>query len=203
MKKILLISLFVGIGVFQPYTQNAQSLTWDLQLQKGKEWEAIPKNQIIVAESGQNFTFFITPESSCFCYVISQNSERKIFILHDQPVKGDMEVKVEPLKADNSPGAKTLYVIVSLEKQTKLEEAIKNYKSDPNSQKNANNLQGEIAKLQDTASSLGEPSSALITSGGTTRGTSAGSAPQEYSTRFSEKKIYVRTITIRSAKIAL
>jgi len=202
MKKILLICLFISIGVFQAYAQNAQSLTWDLQLQKGKEWEAIPKNQIITAESGQNFTFFITPESNCFCYVISQNSDRKVFILYDQPVKGDMEVKVEPLKTDNSPGAKTLYVIMSLEKQSKLEEAIKNYKNDPNSQKNANNLQGEIAKLQDTASSLGEPSSALITSGGTTRKI-AGVTLEEYITRFSEKKIYVRTITIRPAKAAL
>jgi len=201
MKKLLLLCPFIGVLIFQAFAQNVQNLTWDLQLKKGKEWEAIPKNQIISVENGQNFTFFITPESNCFCYVISQNSERKIFVLYDQPVKGDMELKIEPLKADNSPGAKTLYVIMSVERQTKLEDAIKNYKSDPNSQKNANNLQGEIAKLQDTASSLGEPSSALITSGGTTRG-GAGATPEEYITRFSEKKIYVRTITVRTKAAA-
>jgi len=199
MKKILLMCLFIGIGVFQAFAQKAQNLTWDLQLQKGKEWEAIPKSQIITAESGQVISFFISPESDCFCYIISQNSERKIFILYEQPIKSEMEIKIEPLKADNSPGSKTLYVIMSLEKQIKLEEAVKNFKSDPNSQRYANNLQGEIAKLQDAASSLGEPSSALITSGGTTRGNSI----QEYITRFSEKKIYVRTITIRTKAAAL
>jgi len=83
---------------------------------------------------------------------------------------------------------------MSLERQTKLEEAVKNYKSDPNSQRYANSLQGEIAKLQDAASGLGEPSSALISSGGTTRGMS-----EEFITRFSEKNLYVRTITIRTA----
>jgi len=195
MKKLFLMCLFIGIGVFQAYAQKTQNLTWDIQLQKGKEWEAIPKSQIITAESGQNISFFISPESDCFCYIISQNSDRKIFILHDQPVKSGMEIKVDPLKADNSPGAKTLYVVMSLTKQSKLEDAVKKYKGDLNSQKFANTLQGEIAKLQEMASSLGEPSSALITSGGTTRGQT-----QEFSTRYSEKNLYVRTITIRNAQ---
>ena len=194
MKKLFLVCLFIGIGVFQAYAQKAQSLTWDIQLQKGREGAAIPKSQIITAENGQNISFFISPESDSFCYIISQNAERKLFVLHDQPVKSEMEIKIEPLKADNSPGAKTLYVIMSLERQTKLEDAIKNYKSDPGSQRFANSLQGEIAKLQDTASGLGEPASALITSGGTTRGS------EEFLTRFSEKNLYVRTLTIRSAR---
>lgn len=192
MKKIFLICLFAGIGFFQVYAQK--SLTWDIQCQKGQNWEGIPKSQIITVESGQTFSIFISPASDCFCYVICQNSDRKIFLLYNQPVKSEMEIKVDPLRADNSPGAKTLYVIMSLEQQKKLEEAIKNYKSDLNSQRYANNLQGEIAKLQEKASSLGEPSSALITSGGTTR----GSEPKEYATRFSKKNIYVRTITIRT-----
>jgi len=198
MKKLFLVCLFIGIGVFHAYAQKTQSLTWDIQLQREKEWEAIPKSQIITAESGQTVSFFISPASNCFCYIISQNSERKIFILHDQPIKSEMEIKIDPLQADNSPGAKTLYVIMSLEKQTKLEEAVKNYKGNLNSQRYANNLQGEIAKLQDKASSLGEPASALITSGGTTRGMT-----QELSTRYSEKNLYVRTITIHAAAPAL
>jgi len=194
MKKILLVCLFIGMGWVQTYAQKAQNLTWDIQLQKGREGVDIPKSQIITAESGQTLYFFISPASDCFCYIISQNSERKIFILHDQPVKREMEIEIEPLKADNSPGAKTMYVIMSVERQTKLEDAIKNYKSDPDSQRYANNLQGEIARLQDTVSGLGEPSSALITSGGTTR----GETTKEFITRFSEKNLYVRTITIRT-----
>ena len=196
MKKMFLVCLFTGISVFQVYAQKAQSLTWDIQLQKGRDWAVIPKSQIITAESGQDMTFFISPESNSFCYIISQNSERKLFVLHDQPIKSEMEIKVEPLKADNSPGAKTMYVIMSLERQTKLEDAIKNYKSDPGSQRFAGNLLGEIAKLQDTASGLGEPASAVITSGGTTR----GEAAENSITRFSEKSLYVRTISIRPAR---
>jgi len=189
MKKVSLILLFAGIVVLQA---RAQDLTWDIQLLKGKDREPLPRSQSITVENEENLYIIVTPAADCFCYIISQNSERKLFILHEQPVKGEMRVRVNPLQADSSPGAKTLYVIVSSERQTKLEDVIKNLKSDPGSQRNTNNVQGEIARLQDTASGLGEPSSALVTSGGTTR--SEASA-----TRFSGKNIYVRTLTIRTS----
>jgi hypothetical protein len=197
MKKILLTCLLTGIAVFQVQAQKAQSLTWDIQLLKGKDRESLPRSQTVTVEDGQNVFIIISPASDCFCYVLSQNSERKLFVLHEQPIKGEMKIRVNPLQADNSPGAKTLYVIMSTEKQTKLEDLIKEYKSNLNSQRHANNVQGEIAKLQDTASGLGEPASVLITSGGTTRGDS-----EEAATRFSGKNIYVRTITIRTAPAA-
>jgi hypothetical protein len=194
MKRFLSVCLLAGIGVFQIFAQKANDLTWDIQFQKGRDFEPVPKTQIISVENGQNLSMFISPASDCYCYIISQNSARKIFILHDQPVKGDMEISVDPLCVDNTPGQKTVYVIMSLTKQAKLEESIKNYKSDTSSQKFANSLQAEIAKLQDSVSVLGEPSSALVASGGTTRGMT-----EEYVTRYSKKDIYVRAITIRSS----
>jgi len=195
MKKLFLVCLFIGIGSFQAFAQRA--LTWDIQLLLGGEREALPKSQSITVDGEQNLFIIVIPASDCFCYIISQNAERKLFILHDQPIKGEGRIRVNPLQADKSPGVKTLYVIMSLDKQAKLEDAIKNFKGDSNSQRNVNNLQGEIAKLQDTASGLGEPASALITSGGTTRGSA-----QDLITRFSEKSLYVRTITIRTAPAA-
>lgn len=71
MKKLFILCLFTSIGIFQVYAQKTQNLTWDLQFQKGKDWEAIPKTQIITVESGQAVSFFITPESDSFCYIIS------------------------------------------------------------------------------------------------------------------------------------
>jgi len=193
MKKGFLICLFIGIVVFQAHAQNTQDLTWDIQLLKGRELGPLPKSQSITVENGQNLYIIISPAFDCFCYIISQNSERKLFILHDQPVKGEMKIRVNPLQADNSPGVKTLYVIMSLEKQTKLEDVIKDYKNAINSQRYANNVHGEIAKLQDTASDLRKPAGEIIVSVGTTRG------DEEYVTRFSGKNVYVRTITIHTA----
>ena len=194
MKKLLLICLFAAIGAFQASAQ--QNLVWDIQFLRGNKQEIVPYSQTITAESGQGIYVVITPSSDCYCYVLTQNSERKITVLYDQHVKGKKEIYLTPQPEDSSSDTKTLYVIMSLARQTKLEEYIKNYKNAPDSIRNINNLQGEIAKLQDTASGLGEPSSALIASGGTTRGSS-----HEYATRFSMKNMYVRTITIRTAQV--
>jgi hypothetical protein len=195
MKKLLLICLLAVIVAFQASAQ--QNLVWDIQFLKGNKQEIVPYSQSITAENGQGLFVIITPASDCYCYVLSQNSERKMTVLHDQSVKGGKEIFLNLLPENSSPDTKTLYVIMSLAKQSKLEEFIKNYKGNPDSIRNINNLHGEIAKLQDTASGLGEPSSALIASGGTTRGSS-----QEYVTRFSMKNMYVRTITIRAAQTA-
>ncbi|GBU26808.1 hypothetical protein R84B8_00322 [Treponema sp. R8-4-B8] len=195
MKKILLICLLAAIWAFQASAQ--QNLVWDIQFLKGNKQEIIPYSQTITAESGQGLYVVIIPTSDCYCYVLSQNSERKMAVLHDQNVKGGDEINLNLLPEDSSPDTKTFYVIMSLARQTKLEELIKNYKSNPDSIRHINNLHGEIAKLQDTASGLGEPSSVIIASGGTTRGSS-----QEYATRFSTKNMYVRTITIRTAQAA-
>jgi len=193
MKKIFLICLFIGIVVFQVHAQNTQDLTWDIQLLKGRELGSLSDFRSITVENGQNLYIIISPASDCFCYIISQNSEKKYFILHDQPVKGEMKVRINLLQADNSPGIKTLYVIMSLEKQTELENVIKNYKSGLNSQRYAGNMHGEIAKLQDTESDLREPAREIIVSVSTTRG------DEEYAKRFSGKNIYVKTITIHTA----
>jgi hypothetical protein len=195
MKRIFIVYLLALIGGFQTAAQ--QSLIWDIQFQMGNNRLVVPYSQTITAESGQELFVVVAPASDCFCYVISQNSERKMVVLHDQIVKGGSEISLKPLQEDNSPDTKTLYLIMSLERQTKLEGFIKNYKGSPASMRHANNLHGEIARLQEAASGLGEPSSVIIASGGTTRG-----SEQEYVTRFSEKNMYVRTITIRTAPAA-
>jgi len=191
MKKIGVLCLLV-MGAFQLFAQ--QNLSWDVQLLKGQDREVVPYSQIITVENGQEWNIFITPASNCFCYVFSQNAQRKIYVLHDQAVKGKTNISLN-LFPENTPENATLYIIISQTRQTKLEGLIKSYKSDSSSQKIANNLRGEIAALQDMASELGEPSILLVASGGTTRGTA-----HDYVTRFSGKKIYVNTITIRTAQ---
>jgi hypothetical protein len=197
MKKTFLICFFISIVIFQVQAQNTQDLTWDFQLLKGGEREPLPRSQSITVENGQDVYIVVSPSTDCFCYIISQNSEGKLFILYDQPVRGERKVRVNPLQEDKSPGEKTLYVIMSLVKQTKLEDFIKSYKGDLNSQMYANDVQREVSNLRDTASGLVEPPSVLVTTAGTTRG-EAEEGERAIATRFSGKNMYVRTVTIRT-----
>lgn len=194
MKKILIVCLLFGIMAFQALwilCQEGQTLAWDIQFLKGKAQGSISDFQTITVESGDELHIAISPVLDSFCYVLIQNSERKITVLHDKSIKSGNDTIIDLIRVDDSPGTKTLYVIMSMARQTKLEDLINRYKSNPRSQRYANNLHGEIAGLQETVSGLGEPVSVIIPTGGTTRGT-----VQEYATRFSGKNLYVRAITI-------
>jgi hypothetical protein len=200
MRKKAFLCLFTGILMFHAqgiFPQQAQDLAWEIQLQTEGRGAAMPDSQTITVETGRDFCISITPDSDSFCYVLSQNSGRKFFVLYDQGVRGGNEIILEPLLADNSPGRKTLYVIISVERQTRLENSINTYKSNPNSNRHAGNLQGEIAGLQDRVSSLGEPASVIISTGGSTRGSTPVAA--DYATRFSGRNMYVKAITIHAA----
>jgi hypothetical protein len=110
-------------------------------------------------------------------------------------VTAGKEITITPVLPDKPAESVTLYVIMSVAQQTKLEDYLTGFKSRPDSQVYANNLDREIAGLQDKVSGLGEPASVIIPTGGTTRG-------MDYATRFSEHDIYVRTITITVARKA-
>jgi hypothetical protein len=200
-KRIFFGCLLAGVGLFLApgllgQGQQGQNLTWDIQMQREGIWQAV--SPTVRVEVGQSFRVAITPFSDCFCYVLSQDAEQKITVLHDQPVRDHDEIFIEALKADNMQGGQTLYVIMSLVRQARLEGFIGAYTKTTNS-RNANNLLGEIANLQDSVSKLGEPRSDIIQSGGATRGQTSS---QENLTRFSEKNMYVRTIRILAAQPA-
>ncbi|MCL2043753.1 MAG: DUF4384 domain-containing protein [Treponema sp.] len=188
MKKITFVFLSFFVAVLLP----AQTFSWDITFLKGMERESIPISRIVRMETGETFLFTITPATNSFCYVIIYDSARKVFVLHDQPLRGGEEILFGPLRLDGTPGTETLYVIMSVEREVMLENLIQAHRNNPHSQQHSDNVHREIIRLQSTASELGEPASAFIPSGGTTRSTT-----QEYTTRFSGRSMYVRPIVIR------
>jgi len=187
MKKITVLFLFLTAGVYI----QAQTLSWDIKFLKGTARESVPINQTIRMENGENFLITITPAADCFSFIVCYDSNREISVLYNASMNGKNEVYLGPIKVEDPPGTETLYVIMSKERQTKLEGLIQAFNSNQ-SRQNSDNLRREVVSLQNAASGLGEPASSFIASGGTSRGSS-----EEYATRFSGKDMYVRTITIR------
>jgi len=187
MKKLIAINLFIicAVGL------QAQDLSWDIKFFKGTERETLPITQIITMETGEIFQIRISADSDCFSYIITQDPQRRMHVLHDTPLKKDSPLSLGPMQVQEPVGTETVYVIMGLRKEAKLETAIRNYKSNPASRKHINSLQREIAGLQNRASGLGEPASTFIPSGGTAR-----SGNQEHTNSFSGKSVYIRTITI-------
>ena len=192
MRKVSVLVLFVAAGV----CLQAQNLSWDVLFLKGNvkntAQESISVNQIIKMETGEPFQIFITSASDCYSYVISYDSERKMYVLYNGTLKKDATFMLGPVLLQEPSGTEMLYVIMSLHRQDPLENFLQNYANNPDSSHHANNLRKEIIRLQNEVASLGEPASVFIPSGGTSRGDS-----QEHTNRFTGKSLYVRTITIR------
>jgi hypothetical protein len=188
MKKTAAIFVFFTTG----FCLYAQAFAWDIKFLRGKEQESVPISRQIRMETGETFLITIKPEADCFCYVVFYNSERQISVLRDAPITGGIEINLGPFKLEDPAGTETFYVIMSLERQKNLESLIQTFNNGANSRQNANNLYREVINLQTAVSDLGEPVSAFIASGGTTR-----SGTEIYATRFTDKAMYVKAITIR------
>ena len=189
------ILMFFAIGV----SLNAQDLSWEIIFSRGIQQESVPISRQIRMETGEQFQISILSDSNSFCYLVHYGSSREIAVLFNSQIRGGNEVNIGPFQLINPSGIETIYVIMSLERQTELERLIQAYNNNPNSRRHANNLLREVARLQTAASELGEPASAFIASGGTTRTavSTESNTIQNRVTRFSEKVLYVRAITIR------
>ena len=188
MKKFIAVFLFLAAGVFV----QAQTLSWDIKFLKGSTQESVPISQIIRMERGEIFQFSVLPDSFVHCYIILYDSQRDVFVLHNQPIAAGQERFFGPFRIEDPPGTETIYVIMSLERQVNLENLVQNFNSNPGSRQSANNLYREVVNIQNMVSRLGEPASSYIPSGGTTRGST-----QQHVTRFSGNNLYVRAIAIR------
>jgi hypothetical protein len=190
MKKLTMSVIFILAAVCICQQVQAQNFSWDIKFLQGKNRESVSIARTIRMETGESFLIAIKPDSNCYCYVVCYDSDRQVSVFRNEPITSGSEIYLGTEITD-PPGTETLYVIMSLERQTKLESLIQTYNSSA-SQQNANNLYREVVNLQNTASALGESAPSFIPSGGTTRGSS-----EEYTNRFSDKNLYVRPISIR------
>ena len=187
MRKLVVVCLFV----FAAVCVQAQTLSWDIKFYKTSTWETIT-DPIISMKIGEKYAISITPASDCFTYIVVYDSEENILVDYHDLAKGGNEV-FRGFEVDGAAVTDTFFVIISLTRQERLESLIQAFNRDP-SRGNKNALYSEVVSLQRTASRLGEPSSDIIATAATSRGTTN---TLEYATRFSDKNMYVRRITIR------
>ena len=194
MKKICLlhITLILSLGVMPLFGQSANSFDWQIQFLKGQELESLQVNEVIRLDNGNIFRLNVQTAVDSYCYIICYDSERKITVLHNQLLRRGSPQNFGPLRVTEPSGTSTIYVIMSRARQSNLETLIERQNNNQNSRQHINNLYREIVNLQNTISSLGEPASRIIPSGGTTRSTA-----NNFATQFSGKNAYVRAITIR------
>ena len=186
MKKVTVTIIWVFIGV----CLQAQTLTWDIEFRRVKRNETVEINRPIRIETGEEVKITITPVTDCFTYVLFYyNADQRYEIRQIGEMKGG-EGKALYFSPVNPPGTISLYVIMGLTSQAKLESLIQAYNSDQ-TYDNREALRNEIANLQAISSVGGEAPGILLPTGVTTK------EGEEVVTRFSNRDMYVRAITIR------
>jgi UTP:GlnB (protein PII) uridylyltransferase len=191
MKKVTMGAVLIIAAVYICQEAQAQTFSWDLRFMQGQKRESVSVSRTVRMETGEEFLIAIKPDTTSYCYVLCYDSEHQIYVLKNEIVTGGSEVYLDPIEITDPPGTETVYVIMSLERQTKLESLIQTYNKS-STQQNANDLYREVVSMQNAVSALGEAAPSFIPSGGTTRGSS-----EEYINHFSGKSIYVRPIIIR------
>jgi hypothetical protein len=187
MKKIIAVCLFSFItGV----CLHAQGFSWEIKFLKVAAKESVPISETIEMKTGEKFQITITPYLACYCYVALYDSTKEITVLHDQPLQKHESKYLGPLTLQAPAGTETIYVIMSLEKQGKLEGFIQSFKKS-SSARNGRILYKELQNLQAAASKQGNPVPSFIPSAVASRETEP-----EYATRFSGKNRYVSTIAV-------
>ena len=192
MKKmpVMFVLCFV---LYLPQPVISQSLDWQLQFLRGSVRESVPVSEIIKVEKNSEFNLVIKADTNCYCYVIFYDDARQCHVLHNQAIRAGVELPLGPYWITEPSRTQTVYVIMSMSRQTDLERMITAHGRNPDSRQNNNNLYGEITKLQN-ASSPGEQVKPIITRGGTDR--DAGNTSQNIAAKFSGKDFYVWPIIV-------
>jgi hypothetical protein len=175
---------------------QAQTFSWDISVYRYRTKEYILlSSQPIHCESGEYFEIIIKPDSDCYCYVVCTDNKQDIEPLFYEPIKGGNKVSIpdEFIQFEGN-GTDTLYVIMSLERETTLESLIREFNRNKNSQ-NKNNLRREVLVLQNKFYKFGKAGSKPTSIGGDIS-RAIGEADYD-ATNFSNLNMYVIPITIQ------
>jgi hypothetical protein len=148
--------------------------------------------QPVSMRNGEIFNLTISGKAPCYVYVIAQDSERNVAVLRSGKVRADEAVTIGPMQLTPPGGDETLYVVVSLSEQTKLQEAVDAYKKSENS-RNSRNLLNSVMEIRRSISRLKENPEKPVYMGGAFRGTDT----QPQGTEYSGLVLYVKTVIIK------
>ncbi|MCL2265544.1 MAG: hypothetical protein FWC22_05825 [Treponema sp.] len=185
MKKFAAVFLFLTVCV----CVHAQTLTWDIKFLRLQPQKFESVSDTITMETGNQFIFTVKPDVNAYCYVVAKMSSGAVAVMHSQPMKGSVEIFFGPFALAEPVGSETIHVIMSLERQTNLENLINAFQKESDSKHHADSLYQEVMRLKNDALA-NETESKYIP-------LDTAGAMQHYVTRFSGGALYVGTIFIR------
>jgi hypothetical protein len=187
-KQLLIPAVLVFFCVLSPAAQD-RNLSWSLALVDSKS-QGLSFSRPVPMQNGDVFSLTIAGGAACYVYVIVQDSEHNVLTLHAGPARANEAVSIGPMQVTPPEGSETFYVVVSLNEQTRLQEAINAYAKSGNS-RNSRNLINAVMEIRRFVSRLKESPEKPVYMGGAFRGET-----QTQGTGYSGVDTYVKTLII-------
>jgi hypothetical protein len=190
MKK-LIIALVLINTVSLMWSQD--EFSWSLFLSANGTELPSSFSRPIAMKDDAVFTLFIKSDSTCYCYLVAQDSERTVSILHNSKLEKDVELKIGPIQLNPPAGTENFYIVTSKNQQKNLEKKVEKYLKNNASKKSSNDVITEVFNLRRSVSSLKEDPEKPVLLGGTFRDSDSDIKGMNYS----GANIYVKSIVIK------
>jgi hypothetical protein len=191
MNKFVLLCLSI-IPVLPLHAQNGGDFNWFMALLNQRGSVTIPAEKPVSMETGDIVNFYIKSEAGCYFYLAAQTSDNEVVIIHAGPLKSGEELQAGPVQLTNPKGTETFFIVMSMVRQRKLEQAINAYAKKPGSIRAGRTVLNEIFALRREISRLDEKPEQPVYLGGAFR--AIDSAVEGM--MFSDAGIYVKTVNI-------
>ena len=189
MRKIFILFLLAGTacGLFA----QTSSVNWAMSL-LGKNGEGLPLSKPAEMKNGDVFSIQINLESNAYCYVIAQDSERGVAVLHNAQQSAGSKIVLGPMQITPPAGTESIFVIVSAGTQKELEAKIAALTTDAGSRRAGRDLVNEVFNLRRDVSKLKENAEKPVAMGGAFR--KMGETVS--GTSYSGAEVYVKTVSV-------
>lgn len=185
MKK-LLIPLLLVIG----FSAGAQEFEWSLGLVNARQNRGLDFSRPVRLTHGDIINLYIQSTADCWVYIIAQDSDRNVVVFYSGRIFAGRQFRTNPIQLLPPSGQDTIYLIVSRNPETDLDERIALYEKD-SAFRNGRNIINAALSLRREYLDLAEAPERPVQLGGTFRGTTAFDG-----TRYSGADRYFKTILL-------
>jgi hypothetical protein len=166
MKKFRLFLLFLTVVRFtlSGQTGREEVFDWTLSLSNQQVPITLSLERPVRLETGDRISFTLKSQADCFVYVIVQDSENAVTILHSNLVRKEETLNLGPIRITPPAGRETVFFVVSSRERSALSRTV-------NTARAGRDLLNAVYGLRRDISHLGENPERPLAMGGSVRGT--------------------------------
>jgi hypothetical protein len=198
MRKCAVLVGFIVLAALMPCTAQTsrEDFSWSLFLVNEREYTPISAEGLVRLQSEDRIRFTLTSGADCFVYVIAQDAEGAVVVLHSDSLRRGETLTLGPLLITPPSGKETIFFAVSAGEQAPLGRALDTLQANPGSTRAGQELLNQVYGLRREISRLQENPERPLAMGGSVRGTEEDAGNAAGGILFSGAHTYVKILIL-------